>query len=397
MATDYDAIVIGARCAGSPTAMLLARKGYRVLLLDKARFPSDTMSTHIVHAPGLAALERWGLLGRLVATRCPHFTRYSVDFGPLRIAGAPRPADGVSGAYAPRRTILDKLLVDAAVEAGAELREGFAVSELLFDGDRVTGIRGRTGGGGPLVTERASIVIGADGRHSLVAKAVGAPAYHERPAIQAGYYAYWSGLDLEGFENFARPGRGFGAAPTHDGLAVVVAGYPHAEFHANRKDIEGTYMSTLALVPDFAERIRRAKRETRFIGTADLPNYYRLPYGDGWALVGDAGYHKDPITAQGISDAFRDAQALTDAIDAGFSGRSPLADALAAYQRERDAASLPIFEFTCALATMEPPPPEMQARLASIAGDQDAMDDFVSVIAGTRSPADVLGPAPAHA
>ena len=132
----YDAIVVGARCAGSPTAMLLARKGYRVLLVDKATFPSDTMSTHLVHPPGVAALERWGLLDRLVATGCPPVERYSFDFGPVTIAGSPQPVDGVARAYCPRRTVLDQLLVDAAVEAGAELREGFTVDEVLAaDGD----------------------------------------------------------------------------------------------------------------------------------------------------------------------------------------------------------------------------------------------------------------------
>src|SRR5512132_276313 len=172
MSNSHDVIVVGARCAGSPTAMLLARAGYRVLLLDKALFPSDTMSTHVVHPPGVAALERWGLLDRLVATGCPPIDTYTFDFGPLTLSGSPRPIDGVSVAYCPRRTVLDKLLVDAAVEAGAELREGFTVEEVLTSGGAVTGIRGH-GRNGASVTERARIVIGADGRHSLVAKAVG--------------------------------------------------------------------------------------------------------------------------------------------------------------------------------------------------------------------------------
>jgi flavin-dependent dehydrogenase len=127
----YDAIVVGARCAGSPTAMLLARKGYRVLLVDKATFPSDTMSTHVVHPPGVAALRDWGLLERLEATGCPPVRTYSFDFGPLTISGTPQPIDGIAHGYCPRRTVLDQLLVDAAVEAGAELREGFHVDEIV--------------------------------------------------------------------------------------------------------------------------------------------------------------------------------------------------------------------------------------------------------------------------
>src|SRR3954452_19104199 len=136
---EYDAIIVGARCGGSPTAMLLARNGYRVLLVDKATFPSDTMSTHLAHPPAVAALARWGILERLEATNCPPITRYSFDFGPVTISGSPRPADGITNAYGPRRIVLDALLVEAAVAAGAELREAFTVEEVLIDDGVVTG------------------------------------------------------------------------------------------------------------------------------------------------------------------------------------------------------------------------------------------------------------------
>src|SRR5215217_4862528 len=158
MTNSYDVIVVGARCAGSPTAMLLARAGHRVLLVDKATFPSDTMSTHLLHPPAVAALARWGLLERLEATGCPPSARYSFDFGPVTIAGSPRPVDGVATAYGPRRTVLDALLVEAAAAAGAEVREGFIVEEILRDGERVTGIRGRARDGGS-VTEHARVMI----------------------------------------------------------------------------------------------------------------------------------------------------------------------------------------------------------------------------------------------
>src|SRR4051812_6411885 len=173
MTQEYDAIVVGARCAGAPTAMLLARAGYRVLLVDRASFPSDTLSTHLIHAPGVAALRRWGVLGEVVASGCPAVQTSTFDFGPMALRGTPLPVDGNSAGYAPRRTILDKILVDAAARAGAEVRERFTLDEVVIDdGGTVVGIRGH-GEGGATVTERARVVIGADGRNSQVAGAVG--------------------------------------------------------------------------------------------------------------------------------------------------------------------------------------------------------------------------------
>jgi flavin-dependent dehydrogenase len=204
MTGRYDAIVVGARCAGSPTAMLLAQKGYRVLVVDRASFPSDTVSTHMIHAPGVAALRRWGVLDKVVASGCPPIDVYSVDFGPFTIAGTPRPVDGMSTGYAPRRSILDSILVDAAVAAGAEVRERFTVEEVLIEDGAVVGIRGH-GAGGASVVERARVVIGADGRNSLVAKAVGPEQYNEKPQLLWGYYTYFSGLPCRGFETVARP------------------------------------------------------------------------------------------------------------------------------------------------------------------------------------------------
>ena len=199
----YDVIVVGARCAGSPTAMLLARKGYRVLLVDRATFPSDTLSTQFIRPYGVAQLKRWGLLERVIASGCPPISRFGLEWGHLSLAGSPPPRDGVAESYAPRRTVLDMLLVDAAVAAGAELRAGFAVHDLLWDGDRVTGIRGQTRPG-TVLTEEARIVIGGDGRHSRVARAVGAPAYLAAPPLGCAYYTYWSGIALDGFEGYQR-------------------------------------------------------------------------------------------------------------------------------------------------------------------------------------------------
>ena len=382
--SGYDAIVVGARCAGSPTAMLLARKGYKVLLLDKTTFPSDTMSTHFVHPPGVAALERWGLLEKLKATGCPPVDTYSFDFGPLTISGTPQPIDGFDYGYCPRRTVLDKLLVDAAVEAGAELREGFTVGEVLADDGTVTGIRGHAKGGGD-VAENAKVVIGADGKHSLVAKTVKPQQYEERASRQAMYYAYWSDLPTEAFDVTVRAesSRGWAAAPTHDDLTVLPFGWPIDEFQANKGDIEGNFFAAMELAPEFAERVRAAKRESKFIGSAQLPGYFRKPFGPGWALLGDAGYHKNPITAMGINDAFRDAELVVSALDDAFSGRRPFEEGMSDYQRVRDHAAMPVYEFTDDFALLQPPPPEMQELMGAMQGNQEAMDGFVSVQANT--------------
>jgi 2-polyprenyl-6-methoxyphenol hydroxylase-like FAD-dependent oxidoreductase len=373
----YDAIVVGARAAGSPTAMLLARKGHRVLLVDRASFPSDTLSTHYIHQPGIARLRRWGLLDRLAATGCPPVRTLSFDVGPFALSAPPPAADGVADGYCPRRTVLDELLLEAAAEAGAEVRTGFAIDELVFEEGAVVGIRAAG------KEERARVVVGADGRNSFVARAVDAPTTDAREGRTCVYYSYWSSVAGEGAELYPRDGRMIISGPTNDGLQIVVAFWPRDEFHAVRADVERNFLDAVALAPTLAERLAAGERADRFYGTSEVPFYYRRPYGPGWALVGDAGYHKDPITAQGISDAFRDAELLADALDSGFAGERPLDEALAGYERVRDAETRGLYELTYELAALVPPPPEQQAIFASLRDDPEGTSRFFGVIAGT--------------
>ena len=386
MSQADDAIVVGARCAGSPTAMLLARRGHRVLLVDRATFPSDTISTHLIHPPGVESLERWGLLEPVIETGSPPIDTYAFDFGPFTISGAPG-TDESPVAYAPRRTVLDKLLVDAASEAGAEVRERFTVESLVVADGRVVGIRGHSKGG-KSVTEHARVVVGADGRYSLVADAVDSEEYNEKPQLQVSYYSYWSDLPMDGlFETSVRPGLGFAAWPTNDDLTLIIAGRPIDEFDAVRSNVEASFLETLEIAPAFADRVRGARREERFVGTA-VRGYFRKPFGPGWALVGDAGYNKDFITAQGIHDAFRDAEACATALDDALDGRRSFDDALGEYQGRRDAHVLATFEFTSELAALAQPPPELQHLLSAVSKSQEAMDGFARVVAGVTSPAE---------
>jgi flavin-dependent dehydrogenase len=337
--------------------MLLARKGYKVLLVDRATFPSDTMRNHMIRLPGVAKLQRWGLLDRVIATGCPPIRRQIFDLGDFPLPAETLPSDGVEAEYAPRRFVLDKILVDAAAEAGAEVREGFSVSEIVMEDGRVVGVMGKSKGGPP-VEERARIVVGADGQHSLVAKTVGAATYNERPTLTCAYYSYWSGLPSNGLEIWysSDPAYVIIVFPTNFGLTCAAVQVPSSRFAEFRLDVERHFMDVIDLAPDFSKRLRAGNREERFYGTGDLANFFRKPYGPGWALVGDAGYHKDPVSARGVSDAFRDAELLADAIDEGFSGRLSLDDAMSEYERQRNEAAMPEYMETCYTASFRPLP-----------------------------------------
>jgi 2-polyprenyl-6-methoxyphenol hydroxylase-like FAD-dependent oxidoreductase len=342
----YDAIVVGARCAGAPTAMLIARKAYRVLLVDKATFPSDKLSTHYIQPWGVKQLEKWGLLDAVKATGCPALSTFKVFMGDTLLTNAPQEGD----AYCPRRYLLDKILVDAAVASGVELREAFTVDAITRVGETVTGIAGHARGA-DTGSETARVVIGADSHHSIVAKAVNAPKYREHPALTGGYYSYFSGVPMDGAEVHISPFGGVLAFPTNNAQVCVAAGGAKSQWPAYKADIEGMFWKLVEASPDFGARVRAGKREERFVGSVDVPNFFRKPWGPGWALVGDAGYMKDPTTGLGIADAFRDAELLADALDEAWSGRRPWDEALGDYQAKRDKAALPMYEMTIQMAS----------------------------------------------
>jgi flavin-dependent dehydrogenase len=387
----YDAIVIGSRCAGAPTAMLLARAGRRVLVVDRATFPSDVLSGHTIQPAGVARLERWGLLDQVRATGVPFTSKVRFDFGPVVLEGIPTPIEGISDAVCIRRTVFDALITAEAGAAGAEVRQGFTVQSLLWEGDRVVGIRGRDATGA-VVEERASIVIGADGVRSFVAREVGASTYDEVPATTVNVYSYFRGLDIDAIELYVRPNRFFVATPTNDGLTFVNQTVPVGEASRYRGRMADAYAETIAEVPHLAERLARAERVERFRWAPPGDAFFRVPAGPGWALVGDAGYHLDPITAQGMLDAFRDAELLAGAVDRGLAG--DLSEELLGYQRARDTAAMPMYEHTAQLADVAAPPPaEVQALIGALAGNAEQTSRFLGIIAGSVPVPEFFDPA----
>ena len=394
---SYDVIVVGARCAGAPLAMLLARRGHGVLLLDRTRFPSDTVSTHYIHQPGVARMAAWGLLDRLKATGVPAITEALWDIQSIRVHGTPPGVGDIAEAYAPRRTVLDALLVEAAAEAGAEVRESFTVKELVHEGDRVVGIRGRQAGGS-MVEERATVVVGADGLRSTVARLVGAETYHERPPLTHCYYSYWSGLDVGRQELYGRVGLGSALIPTNDDLVLVGVNWAVWDTPSLDGGVETRYLEALRRIPEVGERVLAGTREERISGMATIPNFFRTATGPGWALVGDAGYHKDPIAAQGISDAFRDSDLLAEALADGLSGTRPIDDALADFAARRDEEALPWYRWTRGLAKLEALSDQARALLEGIAADQQLADRYCGVTAETVLPDELFGsPSPENA
>jgi flavin-dependent dehydrogenase len=349
--------------------MLLARKGYNVLLVDRDTFPSDIMSTHYIHLAGKVRLHRWGLLQSVTDSGCPPIPKANLHMnGTVFNPPAPPMPEGVTTeALCPRRYILDKILIDAAVEAGVEFREGVSVRDLVWEGDTVAGICGHSKDGD--IEERGRIVIGADGLHSVVARHVKPKEYDAKPTYTFAYYTYWPGLsDPEMHIYFFEDSRGILTFPTHDGLTCIGVGGALEGFQEFRSDIEANYLAVLDRVPGLGEQVRATKPAERFIGTADQPNYFRVPYGAGWALVGDAGYHRDFLTGLGITDAFRDAEYVAQAIDEGFSGQRPLDEAMADYQQKRDTMARPLYNLTVKMASgIEPAPTDWMAFGAAMA------------------------------
>ncbi|GAA2015119.1 NAD(P)/FAD-dependent oxidoreductase [Catenulispora yoronensis] len=378
----YDVIIVGARCAGAATALLLARQGVRVLLVDRATFPSDTVSTHLLHPAGVARLRDWGLLDSLLATGCPPIE--AISFQPTEdfvLRGAPYAYDGVTMSLAPRRTVLDALLVEAAGAAGVEVREGASLQRVVWEEGRVVGAEFRDGGG--VFEERAALVVGADGRRSSVAREVGAEVVRDAGNFGCQFYGYWAGLPDEGAQLFVGGGQAVLAFPTHHGNHLVLVGWPHARFAEVKQDIDHHFLAAVAeRAPTVRERLTEDARAGRIAGSGDLSNYIRASSGPGWVLVGDAAMAKDAVTAQGIGDAFAQAQSLADRLPAALgAGPAAVDAALTEHGAERDRAGAVAFETTVAFA-MGGSSGELLPLLRAIKGRPDLVSMFYGIYAG---------------
>lgn len=344
----YDVIIAGARCAGAATALLLARQGARVLVLDKSRYGTDTLSTHALMRGAVLQLHRWGLLPAVAGAGTPPVRSTTFHLADAVTTIPVKPKHGVQALYAPRRRVLDAILADAARNAGADVRFGASVSDLRRDrAGRVTGITGRADGA--RLEASADLVIGADGRRSTVAWCVGARAAHVAPASSVLIYRYVRDDAPDDYHWYFRDGAAAGVIPTNDGQACVFAA-TSAERLRDEPD-PSTYAAWRRILaqaaPGLAERLDErgpAGPPRVFPG---LTGYLRDAAGPGWALVGDAGYFKDPITAHGITDALRDAEILARTVAAG----GP--DAVGRYQAERDELSLRLFRVTGRIASFD--------------------------------------------
>jgi len=347
----YDAVVVGARCAGAASAMLMARRGMRVLVIDRGAYGTDTLSTHALMRGGVLQLYRWGLLSRLQELNTPRVRRTTFHYGTdATIEVAIKRSHGVDALYAPRRSLLDSVLVDAANEAGAEIHHGHAfVEPLLGATGRVLGVVLRDPEGRRIEVS-AGLLVGADGAGSAVARAVGAGTLREGRHMAATLFGYWPGLDADsGYHWHYAPGASVGLIPTNGGRHCVFISVPRARLiePVFRDRLRGFREVLRALAPALSGALDGRAPESGLAVFAGRRGFLRQPSGPGWALVGDAGYFKDPITAHGITDALRDAELLAQAAS------RDTAEAFTDYAATRERLSLPLFEVTDAIAAFD--------------------------------------------
>ena len=376
--TTYDAVIVGARCAGAATALLLARAGAKVLLIDRGAYAADTTSTHALMRTAVVQLDRWGLLPAVMAAGTPKVRRSSFHYADAVVPIDIRAEHGVSYLCAPRRNVLDRLLVDAARNAGADVRYGMSLAHLqVGSGGRVSGAMLSDGRSDIEVT--SGVVVGADGAGSTVARLAGARTLMQGKNRSGYVYGYFSGMPVDGYHWYFADQVAAGVIPTNEGQQCVFVGVPGHQFHRTfRNDLEGGFCRIAAAnCPRLAAQLTRARRHGSLRVFAGRPGHIKQAHGPGWALVGDAGYFKDPLTAHGISDALRDADLLTRAIITGGNR------AFGKYQASRDMLSRCFFEVTETIASFSWTMDQLQDHHVRLS---EVMKTETDHIVGSRGP-----------
>ncbi|TDD72719.1 hypothetical protein E1262_02380 [Jiangella aurantiaca] len=374
----HDVVVVGARAAGAAVGLLLARLGHDVVVVDRAVFPADTLSTHQLARTGVLALHRWGLLDEVLATGAPAIRQVTFTADGETVTRPVKDKAGVDLLVAPRRYVLDTLLADAAVAAGAHVRLGVTIDGVRLDASgHAIGVYGHDRAGAAVEID-ARFVIGADGLGSGLARSVGARVVERRDHGGAAQYAYFDGLPWTGIELVAADRALAGVFPTHHGQACVWVCTPTLDARASRRRSsthEDAFTALLSrAAPELAGRLRAGRRTSPVTGMLRMPNLVRQTHGQGWALVGDAAVHRDAVTGYGLSDAYRDAELLAAALHEALTENTDEQCALAGYQAERDRVFRDVFELTCALAAYPPVPEfvELQKQLGQAIDTQSA-------------------------
>lgn len=396
MADRTDVVVVGARCAGSATAIALARRGRKVVAMDGASFPSDTLSTHLFFPPHWAELERLGVRERVQAGTAPLHTHAGLGTSDVEVLGPFNPYEGLAWGACVKRTGLDAVLVDAAREAGAEVRERTRVTGLLRDErGRVTGVRWKTRDGEEGETE-ARLVVGADGRASTVARLVGTTEHHRWDNRRLMAYAYYDDPrdDLRHIAMQWRQGDELCTVfPCDDGQSVVLLMSPATRADEFREDPAATYEATVASIGPLAARLEGCTRESKVRCSYRHPSYFRHSHGPGWALTGDAGHFKDPVTAQGIRDALRFGRLLGEAVAPALDDEAALARALRGWEHDRDAQCLDLYQWANGLGLADAVSPIELTAYRWFASRPGGPSEVLDVFSRRKAPSAVFSPA----
>jgi flavin-dependent dehydrogenase len=365
----YDVVVVGARVAGAATALHLARAGHDVLIVDRVGPPADTISTHALMRSGVLSLQRANVLDRVADAGTPEIRQVDLIFGSERISFPVGDEWGVDAYYAPRRTVLDAALLDAALEAGVTFISGLSVTSVLrAEGGRVAGVSVRTSEGDASIS--AQQVVGADGTNSRIAREVEAPTLFSSKPTNSVVYSYFHGIPTSGYDFRFLDHRNVGLIPTNDGLSLLFVGGPLSEAPADSEEYLTTTLRRVA--PDLAEAVASATRTERFYRANGIPNLLRDLVGDGWTLVGDAGFTEDPIAAHGITDALRDAELCAEAVSISLRDPSLEVEAKSRYREVRNRFAYTLLNATVPLAKFEWDGAEASRLLRSIGEVADA-------------------------